>query len=533
MVAAGPNIGPIVNAPIDPLRNLAAAKNEVSTDDKYLEHEFITYSGWMEWTRGYNAPEAREAVDFHLRGWPYQSASLARHCLRLAYIQGALARRTGPTLRTLWRQESTRGPGYARRALDRVWDLYMRDALEEKLRDKALLGGSVLHIHWVDDVERGERRPVLKRWPHESMYWRAEAPGWPGGWYAITTDSGLVRMNFGDGKWVVIAHGERWHEFGAILSVGELFVPGKLSERDEAGLSEAAGRASILGELPDGVKVADEIGLAYQKMIAGLGRARTAAVVAKGGDARPVQVVSDTQFFDRYSTRQLIKIGYAILGIPAPGPGATSQYTPIVGWSVDEALVEKDHEALIRGWERVARPYCEINAIDSDVHLAGERYASQNDRAKAEAERSTLLATTVEAWRKAGLEPEQEHVDALAKRLSTPTIPLGLGIELSDQLVSAMLKGGEGREKLLGLPAFGDERDEEVLAHLLKAGPTGAMPVPGETATPQAPIPVPGPNNAAPPGESDPPEPPPDGQQNGGAGQRPVMPEDKQDPPTV
>jgi hypothetical protein len=451
-----PNLGPIVTAPIDPLENLAATKNVTSTDEKYLEHEFITYSGWQEWTRGYTAPEARDAVDNHLRGWPYQSASLARHCLRLAYILGALARRTAPTLRTQWRQEATRGPRYAVRDLEAVWENQVRDSLEEKLRDVALLGGSVLHAHWVDDIEAGVRRPVLKRWPHEAMYWRAEAPGWPGGWYAITTDSALVRMTPGDGKWIFVAHGERWHEFGAILSVGELFVPGKLSERDEAGLSEAAGRASPWAELPEGVPVGGpvdkanpqavanaEIGRAVQTTIAGLGLARRGAVVPHNTKINGFEITSDTQFFDRYSLRQLIKIGYAILGIPAPGPGAGSAYTPIVGWSVDEALVDKDHEALVRGWERVARPYCEINGIDSDVHLVGERYASPLERAKAEADKAEAdaraaqaraqaatagaaqLAALVRALRLAGLEPTQAQVDALAAELGTAPIPLG------------------------------------------------------------------------------------------------------------
>ena len=439
----------IVNRPpfsaLDIMAQLGATTNETSTDEQYLEHEFMTYSGWWETSDGYTPPEAREAVLAHLRGWMYQSASLARHCLRSAYILGALARRSAPTLRTQWSQQvNARGPKWAGAELADVWTRQMRGGLEEKLRDVSLLGGSILHTHWVDDVEAGIRRPRIKRWPHEAIYWRAESPGYPGGFYAVTTDSGLVRITPGDGHWTYIAHGERWHEFGAILAVGGLFPSAVLSERDEAGLSEAAGRASPHFIAPEGVKLTDEQGKALQKMVAGFGRARTGAVSPHGTKGETVQVVSDTEFFDRYSLRQLTKIGYAILGIPSPGPGAAAAYTPIIGWSVDEALVDKDHEALERGWnDGIARPFCDVNGLDATICLVGERYASPVDRAKAEADRAeaearrakaeadqrvaapTALAVWVRACRDAGLAPTQAHVDARAAELGTPTIPLG------------------------------------------------------------------------------------------------------------
>jgi len=73
---------------LDTLPQLTAIANETSDDEKYLGHEFVTYQGWWEWADGYTPPEARDAVLGHLRGWMYQSASLARHCLRSAYILG-------------------------------------------------------------------------------------------------------------------------------------------------------------------------------------------------------------------------------------------------------------------------------------------------------------------------------------------------------------------------------------------------------------------------------------------------------------
>lgn len=399
---------------------------QTSTDAQYLAHEFQTWQGWQESRTGWTPAEAREAVDFHLKGWPYLSASLARHLPRFSLIFGALTQRTAPPLRTTWRQERSRGAKWIAAELEQVWARQFRPAYEEKLRDAALLGGSPIHIHWVDDVAAGVRRPVLKRWPHEAMFWRSASPAFPGGWYAITADSGLVRMNFGDGHWAVIAHGERWHEFGAVIALGELFVSGKLSERDEAGLSEAAGRASPIAELKEGVAVDDEIGKAVQAMVAGLGRARKGGVVPAGTKVTPFQITSDTDFFASQGERQLLKVGLVILGQAASLGTGDGTYKPIVAWSPAAALSDKDHEATVRCWDLgIVRPFLDQNGVDSDVGLVGERYVDPNAKAEAEAKRAALLSDRVKGWRDAGMAPTQTDVDALASRLSTPTIQLG------------------------------------------------------------------------------------------------------------
>lgn len=409
----------------DPTRNLLAPPNETSTDEQYLAHQFMTWDGWEEWHRGWTPPEAREAVEVMLRGWPYLAASLARHLARSPFIFGAMVQRKAPPLRTTWAHEKSRGPQYVIEDLDDVWTRQFRPTYEEKLGDMAILGGSVIHIHWIDDVKAGVRRPVLKRWPHEAMFWRAASPAFPGGWWAITNDSGLVRMVPGDGHWLFLAHGERWHEQGAILPLGELFVADKLAGRDEAGLSEGAGRGSPIGELPLGVKITDEIGEAFAKMVAGLGRARTGAVTPNGGKVVPFQIESDTQFFNFYASRRLLQVALSILGQSATlTPGANGVYQPIISWSVADALAEKDHEATTRGWDKgLIRPFLDINAINSDAHLVGERYADRGAKAKADAERATLLANVI-AVQTTVFDVKQTDVDAQAATYSTPTMTL-------------------------------------------------------------------------------------------------------------
>lgn len=417
---------------VDPFANLHAPANETSGDEKYLQHEFFTWAGWQDWHRSWNPEEARRAVLEMLRGWPYEAASLARHIRRLAYVFGALVQRSAPPLRTQWKHEKSTGPQYFVDELDDVWRRQFRPSYQEKLDDMAVLGGSVLHVHYVPDVRAGLMRPRLKRWPHEAMWWRPASSAFPGGWYALTNDSGIVRMTPGDGHWIFLAHGERWHESASILALGELFVAGKLAERDEAGLSAGAGLAAPIGTLPEGVKINDpdpnhQEGKDFQQAVAGLGRARQGMVKPFGSEVDPFFIESDTEFFDRYNGRLLLKIALSILGQSATlAPGANGVYQPIVSWSVADALSDKDHEATVRGWdEGLIRPFRDINGINSDAHLVGERWADAGAKAKAIAERQTLHANTIAAMRSAGLEPSQEDSDALAGDMSARKVTLG------------------------------------------------------------------------------------------------------------
>ena len=89
---------------------------------------------------------------------------------------------------------------------------------------------------------------------------------------------------------------------------------------------------------------------------------------------------------------------------------------------------------------------------------------------------------------------QRRGIKIVPKHANPNVAKLNLGVEA----VAAAVTGRDARA-YFGLPPFGDARDEETLAHLAKAGPAGGMPVPGQTSTPQAPIPPPAPDGAAPP----------------------------------
>lgn len=420
-------------ASMDPNKALWNTPGRTSTDSAYRRHEFVTWQGWYEWTAGWNPRRVGEAVTMHLRGWPYMSQSLARHVVKYPPIYGALKQRMAPSLRTTW---TINGPDvapgrYAVEDLRRVWRDQFRYSYGDSLRTMCTMGGQWYHTHWELDAKRGVEIPRIKRWPWEASMWRGSSPSFPGGWYAMTVDSGFVRMTPGDGKWIYLSQSERSHEMGAVLALGTTFVSGELARRDEAGLSEAAGRAAPYVELKAGVQVDDEIGLAVQDFVAEFGLTRQGGVLPEGNKLEGFQIVSDTDFFKNFTAEQMLFVGLVILGqVNTLGQGPAGVYQNLGGLTVAESLIDEDLEATIRGWQQLARAYCEINGQDFEdaegnelITLTGERYADRGAKAKAEAERATLLANVVTA-QVACFDVKQPDVDAMAKKLSTPTMRL-------------------------------------------------------------------------------------------------------------
>lgn len=420
-VPAGPSI--------DTNLLLGGRANQVSTDAKYLRHEFLTYLGGWSWANGWTPQEVREALTTHLRGWFWQSAQLARDVVRYPPIMGSLRQRIAPCLRTKWRVSGPdRAPGrFAVEELTEVWTA-LRGFYQELLRDLALMGFAWIHIHWEPDAQMGIEIPRLKRWPLEATWWRPPSPAFPGGFYASTVDSGYVRMIHGDGHWVLIGNGERPHELGAILALGLSYVGGEIQRRDRANLSEAAGRAVPVATLPEQVGVKDEAGQAVQDAIIQLGRPRRGIVVPHGTTVEPFQIASDTSFFTEALKDELQLVAFALLGQSGTmAQGSGGVYTAPVFEGVLESLIDGDHEATVRGWlEGISRPYVAVNdyAIDPPG-LIGERPQDVVAKAKSAGERATLLGTTVKAWRDAGLDPTQDDVDQLAASLGTQTVKIG------------------------------------------------------------------------------------------------------------
>lgn len=415
----------------DPNESLWNEPGSITTDAKYRHHKFLTWHGWYHWPDGWSPTRAREAATMHLRGWPYMSQAIARDVPKYPPIFGALKQRMAPCLRASWRIEGpTRAPGrFAVDDLRRVWREF-RASYADTLRTNALMGGQWYQVWWELDDAAGVERPRLERWPWEACMWRGAGPTWPGGWYAMTVDSGFVRM-VPDGHWIYLSQSERSHEMGAIIALATTFVAGELGRRDEAGLSEAAGRAAPFATLPRGVKVGDEIGVAVQEFVEEFGLSRIGGVVPFETKLEPFQIVSDTDFFKNLTAEQLLYVGLVVLGqVNTLGQGPSGVYQNLGGLTVAESLVDEDLEATTRGWDQLARAYCEINGQEYEdgageplFRLVGERYADRGAKAKATTERATLLANWATAAAQV-FDVQQADVDAMAAELSTPPLRL-------------------------------------------------------------------------------------------------------------
>lgn len=496
-----------------PLWNLPG---QTSTDEKYRRHKFTTFQGWYHWPDGWTPKRVRDAVSMHVKGWPYFSAALARDLPKYPFIFGALKQRFAPSLRTTWRIEGpSRAPGrYAVDDMRRVWREQFRPDYADTLRTLALMGGQWLQVWWEYDAETGVERPRLERWPWEACIWRGASPAFPGGWYALTVDSGVVRMVNGDGHWIFVAHSSRAHEMGAVIGLGLTFVSGELARRDEAGLSEAAGRSAPYVELEKGVQVNDEIGLAVQDFVEEFGLARTGGVLPSGNKLLSYQIASDTQFFKNYTQEMLTNVLLVIVGQLGTSAAPTGVYQNLGSLTVAESLVDEDQEATIRAWQALTRAYCEINGqeIEGDdgedlIQLVGERYADRNAKSKASAERATQLATWVQVAVNV-FELSQADVDDMAAELSTPTRKLSaLNIDSKDAVKS--MKVDEVRASR-GKPPMGDVRGQLMMieAEALGKAPAAAG-LQAATLPEQTGEPVATPTPAAPPEAPTPPSPPP------------------------
>jgi hypothetical protein len=465
-----------------PLWNLPG---QTSTDAMYRRHKFTTFQGWYHWPDGWNPKRTRDAVTMHVKGWPYFSAALCRDLPKYPPIFGALKQRFAPSLRATWLIKGpTRAPGrYAVEDLRRVWREQFRPDYADTLRTLALMGGQWIQVWWEYDAATGVERPRLERWPWEACIWRGASPAFPGGWYALTVDSGIVRMVPGDGHWLYVAHSNRAHEMGAVIALGTTFVTGELARRDEAGLSEAAGRAAPYVELREGVQVQDEIGLAVQEFVEEFGLARTGGVLPNGNKLLPFQITSDTDFFKNFTQEQLTFVLLVIVGQLGTSGAPSAVYQNLSSLTVAESLVDEDQEATQRAWQALARAYCEINGQDFEdsdgtelIQLVGERYADANAKAEASTKRATSFAMTVKAWRDAGLKPTQDNVDALAAECSTFTVELGPPPQVGREGGTSPAPSSDGDEeddeepapvdtdpleKALGdLEALGEEPDE-------------------------------------------------------------------------
>lgn len=392
---------------------------DVSTDDKYLQHDFAP-SDWNPWAMGWTVELAREAITHHDLGDFGLSSVLGIASTRFAPVLAALEQRVDAPL-GLARHTVPAGPeGLAAVAGQELAALYAgAEPLHgDMFAAKAMMGFSVLTHTWTPSEDASLLVPTTRVWPTSAIRYERITERFQ----AITRD-GPVDIVDGDGKWTIVGSGAMPHLRAAVRAIGLQYLKGGLADRDEAALSEFVGRNTFFGILPEKIVLKSDEGKEIGKTIKDMGRARSGAVYPHGTTVGTTTAASDKiAVFDQMLKRCASYVAMALLGQDGTvqsGSGGVYQ-SPIfkgIAFSLLRSDVTTAGAAFTRG---VGRPYVLRNYGDEKLLARYEWLLPDLDEAerrKAIAEGHERFLKVVDLWSKTGFEVTQDAVDELAAAL--------------------------------------------------------------------------------------------------------------------
>lgn len=360
---------------------------KISTDSKYLGHDFTTYTGFLWRVGGFTIDSVRAAIDAHDAGSFTSSSMLATVASRWAPIFRALRQREAPALGI---ERATTGGerGAARRAKEGFAEImYSRGEplFGDLFEAKAMLGFQWLHARWVATEDGREQRPELKPWPAAATY----VDPLTGQFRAFTREFGMVDMVDGDGKWFLVGDGSAPWLRGAVRALGTQWAGGVQAERNELSLADYLGRKVPIAELPEKVSVQDAVGQEIVDATKNIGKGRSGAVVPHGtklstldnldsGAAALLQGVLD---------RRARYVVGALLG--TDGGQDSKVYVSPQFAAIARSVVQSDVTAASRAFGRIGDVYGAINFGLSASESPGYRWLLPDP---AEAERRSALA---------------------------------------------------------------------------------------------------------------------------------------------
>lgn len=327
----------------------------------------------------------------------------------------------------------------------------------------------------------------LREWPLEHITWSDSRQTLE----ARTSDGTRETVTHADGRWVVFQkHGLRpWGQDACVLPGALLWAAHAYGLRDWMAGAQSHGQAKIVGELPEGVTLAQEDGSlspeanAFLRMLndivsgtAGAGvRAAGAKTDFLANDSTAWQVFAEL-INNREKAAARIYLGTdASLGSVGGAPGVDISAL----FNVATTLIQGDFEAIEQGLNvGVYQPWAAVNYGDSRLaprwrYLLPDPDEEQNrERAAKNAER---VVAEVDALKKIGAVVDQDVLDAIAQRygVTPPTLQerteQAVPLALAPTDVAKVVKVREAREAQ-GLPPFGDERDELTLSELERLG---------------------------------------------------------------
>ncbi len=403
----------------------------ISTDTKYLGHEFTTWQSLYALIAGWNVSTVRGAIDAHDTGSSFVlSGGLAVVASRYPWIFAALRQRKAPPL-GLSREVYGGDSGSALRAkqgFSRVARAIER--LHGDIFDgHAQLGFQVLQHVWRPSADASTIEPTTKLWPSSCVWLNPRS----GGLESITTE-GRIPIIDGDGHWTIIGAGQRPFLNGAVRAYGENWAGARYAQRDEEALSAYLGRLCPIGILPAAILPNTPEGDAFDAAVKDLGEAQSGAVFPTGSQITTLPNVDAgaAQLFAGLLERRGRACAMVILGTDGTiSKGSPGVYTSPLFGEVAFAVVREDTAHAGAGISRLGAVYGAVNYGLSEEESPGYRWLlpdpTEADRRKALAEADLALAATLTAWKAAGIEITPERANALAKRYGADPVALAAG----------------------------------------------------------------------------------------------------------
>lgn len=408
---------------------------------------------------GWSLESIRAARDAQACGNFRQAAQLAKAMQFDDAIFVARNNRIAPinALTTrLQSQESSRGAVIAKRAEASV--TVKQATLAAIDGTMAMHGVAIGYVRHQPNEDGTKVDFVLEEWPIETVRW-VEIEN---SFVTQTYEGQQVSIKHGDGHWVIFGKYELqpWLQEAALLPSALVFAAHLDAIKDWAAASRSHGMAKIIGELPAGMALLADDGIAlspeaqsFLDMIAGIvGGDVGAGIIPSGSKADFVtntsaawQVFSELLLNREKAGARIWSGNDGQLGASSNAPGADLETL----FGVAATKVQGDVKAIEMAlYEGVYVPWTAINVGDSSL---APRYVfelpnkDEAEKSKQRSEAMVTLCATLERYKANGIEITQEIVNTLAKLHGVEPVP-------------RLATVGDAR-LAQGLPLFGDTRD--------------------------------------------------------------------------
>lgn len=447
-----------------PYAPIATKSGELSSDMRYLTHEFSWWPHLFGLISLWEVANVRDAINSHDAGYFYSTSSLSVIVSRFPTVLGPLEQRLGIPLgieRSVFGGD--RGP--ARRAKE-AFAAYMKQQ-EANFGDvffpHAMMGFSVLHTHYVERA--GELVAITKVWPSVATRYVEQSES-----FEAQTLDGWVRIQDGDGHWTMVGTGARPHRLGAIRAIGEDWAKATHAMRDEAQLSAFLGKKSMYAILPEGdgktkpmIGTNTDTGKAVAEALKTLARARGGGLFPAGTKVESTDGIDapSAQLFEQIFGRAGKNHAKALLGTDGTveSGGGGVYVSPIFG-RVLLSVVRRDLTHAARAYNQISANTTKLN-YDGSVQAPEYRWLlpdpAEAERKDAMAKAHKAVADTISGWKASGLDVTDEAVQRLAKSYGVEAPPLAVGgkrAEIFAYHLSEKVVAPDQVLESLGLPAL-------------------------------------------------------------------------------